>query len=235
MRHRFARLLLTAAVATTAGLAFAAPAWANTSESLHQSNVTLDGSAFDTCEGLTPTAGTDQWVFIWPDDNHNTLDELVSLNLTFSGGTRTKADVVGTVGGVNSSLKVVVTTPAGWVLQSGTAETVHSVSLVIGGVSMFNLTHGCAGTTSTSTPTPGASETASPTPGTSQTPGSSETPGTGTTPPTTVSSSPVGGLPVTGVAWGAMVLTAVGLIAAGVALMAVRRRRELTEDNAVEL
>jgi LPXTG-motif cell wall-anchored protein len=29
-----------------------------------------------------------------------------------------------------------------------------------------------------------------------------------------------------------MVITAVGLIAAGVALLAVRRRRELTEDSA---
>jgi len=244
MRQRSARLALTVAVAAVAGLAFAAPASAaNTASTpiLHQTNVTLDNSKFDTCEGITPIAGKDVWVFVWPGDQENTPGELLELDLYFDGDNDgdstdpgehlTKAEVTNTTD--NGVLKVVAQTPAGWVLVSGTSTIQGKVKASPGGIYVFNLTHGCAGSTSTSTPTPEA--TGTPSPGTSETasPGVSESSAPGTS--HSASPSPSGGLPVTGVAWGATALTAVGLIAAGVALMAVRRRRELTEENPTEL
>jgi LPXTG-motif cell wall-anchored protein len=109
----------------------------------------------------------------------------------------------------------VVTTPAGWTLLSGTSTiTGDGVSLEIKDTFYFNLTHGCAG---------GGSETPT-TPPTSPTSPSESTPGE-------TSSAPGGGgggtLPLTGTAVGGIVVVGVGLVAAGVALMAVRRRREI--------
>jgi hypothetical protein len=243
MRQRFARLVLAAGVAAMAGLAFAAPAnaaapntpstpWLN--QTLGPKSVKASTAEAD-CEETKKSVGADldptkdYWVFVWEGNQAGTL---VHLLLTFDGGTRTETDATKT--GDSGTTKYIVSTPAGWTLTDGTSEITGTVPTQVGGSDgpyVFQLTHSCAGTPSTSTPTPGTSET--PTPGTSETP----TPGVSesTAPGTSHSASPSGGLPVTGVAWGATALTAVGLIAAGVALMAVRRRRELTEENPTEL
>ncbi|NUT22697.1 MAG: hypothetical protein HOV77_26300 [Hamadaea sp.] len=181
--------------------------------------------------------GIDGWHFVLPDASG---DAFVSLSLNFTtpdgpvtvtipGGGGDEDLYWGLLGesGGKANKHAYLLTIAGWTLTGG-----HAIVKRADGKTypqdIFNLSHVCAGTPGTGTPTPGTTET--PTPGNSDTP----SPGTSTQPGGTPSpsSSTGGGLPVTGVAWGATALTAVGLIAAGIALMAVRRRRELTEDSA---
>jgi LPXTG-motif cell wall-anchored protein len=236
MRQRWlSRLAFVSAAVGIAALATAAPAWANTASTpdLHQTNVTLAGSDFDQGFGEcseVPDQAPDQdvWVFVWPGTSND--DELVKLELNFDSDgdgvadtTLTEADATATTD--SGTLKAWVTTPAGWTLISGTSEITGEVSLEINGTFYFNLTHGCAGTPAT--PTPSGSPTPSETP--SVTP--SETPSeSGSSTPGATSSAPGGGgggLPVTGTAIGGIVVVGVGLVAAGVALLAVRRRREI--------
>jgi hypothetical protein len=243
MRQRLARLVMAAGVAATAGLAFAAPAsaaapntpstpWLN--QTLGDKSVTAS-SATDQCAETKKSVGADldpakdYWVFVWEGDQAGTL---VDLQLTFDEGTRTEADATKTSD--SGTTKYWVSTPAGWTLNDGTSQITGTVPTQVGGSDgtwVFQLTHSCAGTPSTGTPSP--STTSSPEASGTPSPGSSESTQPGGSSPS-ASPSSGGGLPVTGVAWGATVLTAVGLIAAGVALMAVRRRRELTEDTSAE-
>jgi hypothetical protein len=252
MRQRFARLMLAASVAVLAGLAFASPASAADGPAdLNKDHIGATASGFsshDCTGGLADIpAGYDGWHFVLP---HTSGSSFVSATLTFSspGGSVTVGPITSTdpdnpdgveplwqgyidnAGASGSDKHLYVITQAGWTLTGGTAIVKDAAE-----DAFFNLSHTCPGTPSTSTPTPGTSET--PTPGTSETPspGVSESSQPGTSVSPSPSSSSGGGLPVTGVAWGATALTAVGLIAAGVALMAVRRRRELTEENPTEL
>jgi len=182
----------------------------------------------------------DGWHFVLPD---SAGDAFVKLSLTFTtpdgpltvsipgGGGENDPywGVLGEAGG-KSNKHAYLLTFAGWTLTGGSAVVQRADGKTYT-QDMFNLSHVCAGTPATSTPTPGT--TVTPTPETTDTPSPG---GSGSTQPGTASpsSSSGGGLPVTGVAWGATVLTAVGLIAAGIALLAVRRRRELTEDSSAE-
>jgi hypothetical protein len=215
-------------------LASGSAAYANTATTaeLHQTNVVLDGSKFDTCEGLVPKDGIDQWVFIWPGDNNNVDGELVALNLTFSGGTRDETNVVGLVGAADSALKVIIETPAGWTLLSGTSQTQHAVSVKVGDTWVFNLTHGCAGGDGGS-PSPSPSDTGSPSdspsPSDSISDSGSPTPGTSSS---SGGGGDDGGLPVTGVALGGMLLTGTILVAGGVVLLVGFRRRAAAESAA---
>lgn len=264
MRQRYARLALTAATAFLAALAFGSPAHAAEADvSINPGNVPTTAADFKThdCDDIIdffdnvelPGGGEakarfeakgvidhifpiDGWHFILPDASG---DAFVSLKLTFTtpdgplevtipgggGDDDLYWGVLGEAGG-KSNKHAYLQTWAGWTLTGGTAVVQRGDGQYTQDI--FNLSHVCAGTptspspsTSTS-PSTGTSE--SPSPGTSQS----------TQPGTSVSPSSGGGLPVTGVAWGATALTAVGLIAAGVALMAVRRRRELTEENTTE-
>jgi LPXTG-motif cell wall-anchored protein len=226
MRQRWLpRLGITSVAVGIAALGIATPAWANTATTpdLHQTNVTLADSEFDQgfgeCTEVPDQSPTeDVWVFVWPGTENG--DHLVKLELKFDSDgdgvadeTVTEADATETTD--SGTLKAVVTTPAGWTLLSGTSTiTGDGVSLEIKDTFYFNLTHGCAG---------GGSETPT-TPPTSPTSPSESTPGE-------TSSAPGGGgggtLPLTGTAVGGIVVVGVGLVAAGVALMAVRRRREI--------
>ncbi|MEV6963477.1 hypothetical protein AB0M47_00050 [Hamadaea sp. NPDC051192] len=178
------------------------------------------------------SANQDGWVFNSPSDHFDTTIGMwakfrktdgTEVTVKIPDATDAYQDGFGP-NDKNTHLAWVVV-PAGWLLLDAEAKTVGDQDRIV-------VTHTCAaGGTQSQSPSPESSET--PTPGESgtPTPGTSEStqPGGGEeTPSPSSSTSP--GLPVTGVAWGATVLTAVGLIAAGIALVAVRRRRELTEE-----
>jgi hypothetical protein len=243
MRQRFARLAFTAAAAVMAGLAFASPAQAADGTAvLNPAHVNQTAGFQQECTGpFNPLpAGYDGWHFILPAASGTSF---VSATLTFSSpsGTVTVGPITSTSAASptkaadnswygyfdnagTAEKHLYVFTLAGWTLTGGTAQVTD-----VKADATFNLSHTCKGTSSSSSPSPSTSPSPrtsnTPTPGVSE---SESVPGTSVSP----SSSGSGGLPVTGVAWGAMVITAVGLIAAGVALLAVRRRRELTEDSA---
>jgi hypothetical protein len=248
MRQRFARLVFAAAAAITVGLAFASPAQAADGPAvLNPAHVDKTAGFQEECTGpFKPLpAGYDGWHFILPAASGTSF---ISATLTFSStsGTVTVGPITSTSAAAPTKAAdnswygyfdnagaaekhLYVFTLAGWTLKGGTAQVTN-----VAENATFNLSHTCKGTSSSSSPSPSASGTSSPSPSTSGTPSpgvseSESVPGTSVSP----SPSSSGGLPVTGVAWGVMVMTAIGLIAAGVALMAVRRRRELTEDEAV--
>lgn len=230
MRLRWFPVLAMAAAA--GALSFGSPALANTASTpdLHQTNVTLAGSNFDTCDGLTSKAGVDQWVFVWEGDTNNTAAELNDLNLVFSGGTRTEADVVGFVGGSNSTLKVIIETPAGWELISGTSNIDHTVTAKVGDTWVFNLTHGCSGTPGSPSPSPSGSESPSGSPTPSPSGSVSETGSPGPSTPVTSSSSggglPVTGSSLTGLLTGGVLLVIFGGAALWLNALWTRRRQE---------
>jgi hypothetical protein len=241
MRQRFARLAVAAATAVMAGLVFASPAHAADGPAvLNPAHVNKKAGFQEECTGpFNPLpAGYDGWHFVLPAASGTSF---LSATLTFSSpsGTVTVGPITSTsadsptkaadnswygyfdnAGAAEKHLYVF--TLAGWTLTGGTAQVSDATK-----DATFNLSHTCKGTSSSSSPSPSTSSSPSgtPSPGVSE---SESVPGTSVSP----SPSSSGGLPVTGVAWGAMVITAVGLIAAGVALLAVRRRRELTEDSA---
>lgn len=227
MRQRWlSRLGITSVAVGIAALGIATPAWANTptTPDLHQTNVTLAGSGFDkgfgNCSEVPDQSPTeDVWVFVWPGTANE--DQLVELELKFDSdgdgvadATLTEDDATETTD--SGALKAVVTTPAGWTLLSGTSTiTGDGVSPSPQGTFVFNLTHGCAGGEVPTTPP--TSPPTSPSSPSESTPGeTSSTPGGGG-----------GNLPLTGTAVGGLVVVGVGLLAAGVAMMAVRRRREV--------
>lgn len=248
MRQRFLRLALAAA-AITAGLAVASPAYAADGPAvLNPAHVDKTAGFQEECTGpfTSLPAGYDGWHFVLPAASGTSF---LSATLTYSSpsgpvtvgpilstnaATPTKAadnSWYGYFDNAGAAEKhLYVFTLAGWTLKGGNAQVTDAAA-----DATFNLSHTCKGTPSTSSPSPNTSKSPSSTPS----PNTSGTPSPGVSqsesvPGTSVSPSPssAGGLPVTGVAWGAMVLTAIALIAAGVGLMAVRRRRELTEDNA---
>jgi hypothetical protein len=243
MRQRFARLTVAAA-AVAAGLLFASPAQAaDGSAVLNPAHVNKTAGFQEECTGPFKTlpAGYDGWHFILPSSSGTSF---ISVTLTFStpGGTVTAGPITSTnpaaptsagdnswygyLDNAGSSEKhLYLFTQVGWTLTGGTAQ----VTNVAEGAT-FNLSHTCQGTGSSTSPSPESSNSPSPRTSDSPSPGESESvPGTSVSP----SPSHSGGLPVTGVAWGAMVAVAVALIGAGVGLLAVRRRRELTEQDAV--
>jgi LPXTG-motif cell wall-anchored protein len=244
MRRLLVRFAFVAA-ALSVGLMAASPAQAADGPAvLNSAHVGKTAGFQEECTGPFKSlpSGYDGWHFVLPATSGTSF---LSATLTFSspGGTVTVGPVTSTdsanptKAGDNSwyayfdnagaaEKHLYVFTAVGWTLTGGTAQVTD-----VSADAFFNLSHTCKGTGASSSPSPSTSS--SPSPGASQTP----TPGVSeseSVPGTSVSPSPSssGGLPVTGVAWGAMVLTAVALIAAGAGLLAVRRRRELTEHDA---
>jgi len=239
MRQRFARLAIAAAAAVTVGLVFASPAQAASGTAvLNPAHVGKTAGFQEECVGPFKSlpAGYDGWHFILPTSSGTSF---TSVTLTFSSpsGTVTVGPITSTnpaaptTAGDNSwygyidnagtsDKHLYVFTLVGWTLTGGTAVVTD-----VKADATFNLSHTCKGTGTPNSPSPSPSPSASnsgtPSPGVSE---SESVPGT------SVSASP-GGLPVTGVAVGGMAATALALIVAGVALLVIRRRRELTEDN----
>ncbi|WP_262284430.1 LPXTG cell wall anchor domain-containing protein [Micromonospora sp. MA102] len=249
-RRHVARAVVTASAAATC-LALATPAWASaavTNPTLRQANQHILANdngfneGFGKCAGADQQAGQDIWVFIWPGNKVESVDAVKIGWDTDNNGTadtfKTLADGHFTTD--NGAKKVWFATPTGWKLESG-ESTIH------GQVPQdrFNLTHTCAGTsTSTGSPSPSASSTGSPTP-TPTTPGEetpTPTPGGSENPSENPSGTPApgtsvgggqgggsgteGGLPLTGVAATSISLTGLALIGGGVLLMVLRRRRD---------
>ncbi|MFC8618650.1 LPXTG cell wall anchor domain-containing protein [Micromonospora purpureochromogenes] len=252
-RRYVARAALTA-TAATACLALAAPAWASSTIPLnpaHKGSTAAD--AQQECEderftGRTP--GQDGWHFVLPGGAESGSFE--TLTLTFSDGTNTVTvkvpdstdaypDHLYPAGNTGRMIHAYLFTPAGWTLVDGTAT-------ISGEADKFNLSHACAGTAPTQSPSPSPSTSESPQPSgspsestsptSSVTPTESGSPSESTSPSTPVSGSPSqstgsgggngGNLPKTGVATASIALGGLVLIGGGVLLMLRRRRDNIT-------
>ncbi|MDG6105570.1 LPXTG cell wall anchor domain-containing protein [Dactylosporangium aurantiacum] len=242
--RKLPRILVPAGAALAAVLA-AAPAAASVTLPLHSAHRGATAAGFGThsCDqipGQYQGAGADGFVFVLPGNDAS----FVSLTLKFqpvAGGEVTVhiADASdpypdGILNDKGTS-KAWVVVPAGWKLLDGSAVVDNDATKA----DDFNLTHTCPATTTSPSPSPSPTKSASPSPSTSQSTSpspsdSGSVEGSSAVPSGTVTPGPGGGggggggsLPVTGVALTSMTLTAAGLIAAGVALLMVRRRREL--------
>ncbi|WP_307868969.1 LPXTG cell wall anchor domain-containing protein [Micromonospora sp. C95] len=224
-------------VAATALLALAAPAWASSTVPLHSAHQGSTAADFqqqcaDSRFADRP-ADHDGWHFVLP--GGPSAGGFESLTLTFDNGSDTVDVTVPDTAdaypdalypaGQNGSrlIHAYLFTPAGWTLVDGSAT-------ISGQGDRFNLSHTCAGqpTPESPTPTPTTTpESPSPTPTVPESP-------TPTVPESPVPSDGTGGgggdddgsLPVTGAAVTTMALVGVGLIGGGVALVALRRRRD---------
>jgi LPXTG-motif cell wall-anchored protein len=229
MRAKWLGRVATAAGAVVAvGLAAGSPGWANATVDINSGNVptTASGHADHECNlGGGPFTDRDVWVFVLP-GNHDKVGDFVSVTAQFDGNATLNIPADG--GAIitdKGTSKAWIAVPAGWTLTDASA-------VITGTADKFNLTHTCpaSGGGQTATPTPPASEPPS-------TPGSPSPSGTVSESPSgTVSESPGGGsagadgdsLPVTGAAVTSMVVIGVALVAGGIALLVVRRRRDLT-------
>lgn len=194
------------------GLMAATPAWAVETIDINPGNVPTTASGYKQgCDfGGGPYADKDVWVFVLPG---NTA-EFVSVTATFgANGTLTIPTDGGEIVDDKGTSKAWITTPAGWTLTAASA-------VISGTDTQFNLTHTCAASGS-STPTPGPTASAAP----SATPGAG-TPGPSASGTGTPGTGDSGGLPLTGTAVTGLVVAGGALVAGGVALLALRRRRD---------
>ncbi|MEG3637556.1 LPXTG cell wall anchor domain-containing protein [Micromonospora palythoicola] len=232
-------------VAATALLALAAPAWASSTVPLHPAHQGSTAADFqqqcaDSRFADRP-ADHDGWHFVLP--GGPSAGGFQSLTLSFDTGSGTVdvpvpdatdayPDALYPAGRNESRLiHAYLFTPAGWTLVNGSAT-------ISGQGDGFNLSHTCAGrpTPESPTPTPTNSESPTPTPTNSESPTPTPTVPGSPVPSETPSASPSSGtgggggddgnLPVTGAAVTTMALVGVGLIGGGVALVALRRRRD---------
>jgi hypothetical protein len=243
---RGARTLQRAAAVSIASgvavLAFAGPAMANSTIPLHEAHKGSTAADFPTheCEGQLPeTPGKDGWHFVLPASGDPDA-EFVSLTLTYTdtvGGTQT---VQVPPGGVIDGMHAYVYTLPGWTLEDGTATITSAAGE---GPDDFVLSHTCPA--SSVTPTPSQSGSMAPSEGPSDMPsetpsqgpsgsvapseGPSDTP-TGSVAPSSSPTPPGGQLPVTGLAIGGIVLTGLGLVGAGAAMRALRRKDPAAAD-----
>lgn len=215
------RLATAAGAAAVLGLAAASPAWAGTTISINPGNVPTTAAGHDThdCDpnfGGGPFADRDVWVFVLPGQS----GDFVSVTATFSTPGGSVNLTIPTDGGAivndKGTSKAWIATSAGWTLTGATAA-------ITGTGDKFNLTHTCPA---------GGDQTSSPTPPVSESPSTPSSPSTsGSVSPTAGGGSPggagSGGLPVTGPAVTTIALTGGALIASGIALLLLRRRRDL--------
>jgi LPXTG-motif cell wall-anchored protein len=201
-------------------------------------NTTAAGFSTHSCDQIPDAlrgGGSDGWVFVLPANDA----DFVSLSLKFrdTGGTEVTIAVPNAADSypdgiaTNGTSKAWVVVPAGWTLLDGTAVVDNDKTKA----DDFNLTHTCPGTPGTPSTSPSTST--SPSGSTSASPDESGSPSSSpsgsveaSVPPTVTPapSTPGGGggsLPVTGVAITGTVVTGGALVAAGAALLAVRRRR----------
>ncbi|MFC8298620.1 LPXTG cell wall anchor domain-containing protein [Micromonospora orduensis] len=231
LRRRLTRAAVCAA-ATTAALAITSPAWALSTVPLNPAHVGATAGKFQQ-ECRDPKFGTrpanqDGWHFVLPT---NKAGDFQSLTLTFrdAGGasvtvtvpdsTDPYTDFLSANGNGDKQVKhAYLFTPAGWTLTGGNAQ-------VSGEGDKFNLSHTCAGTGGTGSPTP-TPTTGSPTPSVPATP---STPGGS---PSTSGGAGGGGnggsLPITGAAATSIALGGLALIGGGALLMMRRRRDRIT-------
>jgi len=223
---RVARLFATVAIATVGGLAFATPALADgTPVQIHSSHVPTTAADFGKKECTGPFAdladNKDGWHFVTTGQASFTSVTLKfdtpgddAFTLTITGTEAAKSTGSGWTGWLDNAgsaeKHAYLIADAGWKLLEGSAV----VTNVDEQSEFFNLSHTCAGT-------PDTSESPSPSP-------SRSTPGD-PSPDPSVSTSPSSGgnLPRTGTATGAIVIGGIALVAGGVALLAIRRRRDM--------
>ncbi|MFG3419241.1 LPXTG cell wall anchor domain-containing protein [Micromonospora sp. NPDC048063] len=242
--------------AATALLALATPAWASSTTQINPDHKDKTAAGFPTqkCDDERfddLAAGQDGWHFVLPGGEK--AGSFESITLTFDNGTGPVTvkvpdasdaypDYLYSAGG--RVMHAYVFTPAGWKLVDGTAT-------ISGKASKFNLSHTCAGTAPTQSPTPSPSASTSPSPSTSTSPSTSVSPSESTSPSGSVSPSESvspstsvtpsestggsgggddeeGGLPLTGVATTSIALGGLALIGGGALLMLRRRRDNVT-------
>jgi hypothetical protein len=235
----------TAAVSFASGiavLAFAGPALAvDATIPIKADHVPTTAADFPTheCDAnqLPQKPGEDGWHFVLPSGSPEPA-VFVEVRLTFEDETGATHQVTATVGNPTDK-HAIVYTPTGWTLVAGEADITGQVD---GKPSEFNLSHTCPASGSPSpTASPTGSPTASPTGTATASPtgsptgtvapsqGPSDTP-TGSVAPSS-SPTPPGQLPVTGLAIGGIVLTGLGLVGAGAAMRALRRRDPATAED----
>ncbi|WP_433537728.1 LPXTG cell wall anchor domain-containing protein [Micromonospora sp. CA-249363] len=256
LRRRLERSAVCTAAAT-AVLALAAPAWASSVALLNGAHVGATAGTFhQECQdprfGDRPT-DQDGWHFVLPTKRAGDFQTLTltfkdtagsSVTVTVPNPADAYTDFLVANGGGDKQVKhAYLFTPAGWTLTGGSAQ-------VSGEGERFNLSHTCAGTGATSSPTPTPTTTtappttASPTPSESVTvtpsestsptgstsPSESVTPGASTSAPANAGGGgdSGGSLPLTGVAVTGFALTGVALIGGGALLMMRRRRDRIT-------
>lgn len=176
-------------------------------------------------------SGEDGWHFILPDHSG---DDFVELRLTFStpdGAVTVTIDQVDPPGSSDPVegwrgahitaagqsgmfIHAWLITPEGWTLEDAEADVTGDASGPGGKDPFFNLSHVCLGDeepgNGNGTPTPTTTPTTTTTPGDGNGGGGDEPE-----------------LPVTGMQVGGLALLGAGLLAGGIAMMAVRRRRSL--------
>ncbi|GAA1623155.1 hypothetical protein GCM10009679_30210 [Saccharothrix algeriensis] len=239
MRQRWTSRLAVVAAAGLLSLGTATAAWAGTTLPIHSSHVPTTAAGFGSksCTGpfASLPAGKDGWHFVLPNASG---DDFTSLSATFSNGTTavvTSKDSAAPSTGTGwsgyidnagaSDKHVYLITDAGWTLTAASADVEGATA-----DGYFNLSHTCAGTPSSPSPSPSTSTSPSPSssPEPSGTPEPSDSPDPSGTPAPSPSEP---GLPVTGTAVTGIVLAGLVLVAGGaVTLFMVRRRRDLPTE-----
>ena len=239
-RRHVARAAVSA-VAATACLSLATPVWASSTTPLHSAHKGSTAAGFkQECTDNRFTgrpANQDGWHFVLPGGPSAGNFESIkltfdtgggnSVNVTIPDATDPYEDAFYSAGG--RVIHAYLFTPAGWTLRDGTAT-------VSGKADKFNLSHTCAGTAASPSPSPSPSGSPSPSespsePTPSETPEPSETPSESITPtpsPSDGSDGGEGGLPLTGVAATSIALVGLGLIGGGTLLVLRRRRDNVT-------
>jgi LPXTG-motif cell wall-anchored protein len=215
---RLGRVAVAVGAAVVAGLAIASPASASTKIPINPGNVPATASAYGThdCDknfGGGPYPDKDVWVFVLP-GNGAKVGDFVSVTATFgANGTLTiPADGGAIVTGKGTS-KAWITTPAGWTLTAASAT-------ITGDADKFNLTHTCPPSGSGAGGGGGKSKQHK------EGSVSKESPSKASESASVERSSSTGGLPVTGTATTNIAVVGGALVAAGIVLLALRRRRD---------
>ena len=209
---------------------------------IHDDHVPTTAAGFPTKQCTGPLAnlalGKDGWHFVLPSASGGSF---VSVTLTFNAGSGdfpVTVDAIfpavdsdaglGWSGYITNAgpdyIHLYLFTPSGWTLTAGVATVTNpgpgpDPTKPGDQGSFFNLSHTCVG--DSTTPTPGITTTTTPpvttTTGTSTSSTTFTSPGTTPTDPS---------LPTTGAALSGVILAGVGLVAGGVMLMVLRRRRD---------